>query len=122
MTKLGEMWRNLSSAKKKPYEDKAAAAKAKHAKQVEKYRKTATYKKYLAEKDEFYANKKAEIKKLDAKQNPKPKTASKSKSRSKPRARSRSKSAKRRSAKRSRSRSKSKKRSGKKKAQKRSRS
>merc|ERR1719384_2195776 len=122
MTKLAEMWRNLSAAKKKPYEDKAAAAKAKHAKQVEKYRKTATYKKYLAEKDEFYANKKAEIKKLDAKQNPKPKTTSKSKSRSKPRARSRSKSAKRRSAKRSRSRSKSKKRSGKKKAQKRSRS
>merc|ERR1719411_1428220 len=105
MTKLAEMWRNLSGAKKKPYEDKAAAAKAKHAKQVEKYRKTATYKKYLAEKDEFYANKKAEIKKLDAKQNP-----SKSKSRSKPRARSRSKSAKRRSAKRSRSRSKSAKR------------
>merc|ERR1719158_2767786 len=114
MTKMGEMWGSLSAAKKKPYQDKAAAAKAKYDKTVEKYRKTATYKKYLAEKDEFYANKKAELKKIDAKHNP-------SKSKSKSRSRARSKSAKRRSAKRSRSRSKSKKRSGKK-AQKRSRS
>merc|ERR1719464_2134276 len=30
MTKLGEMWGSLSAAKKKPYEDKAAAAKAKY--------------------------------------------------------------------------------------------
>jgi structure-specific recognition protein 1 len=119
MSKCGEMWRNLSAAKKKPYEDKAAAAKAKYQKQVEKYHKTATYKKYVAERDAFNAAKKAELKKMDDKHNPKPKKVSKSKSRSKPRARSRSKSAKRRSAKRSRSRSK--KRSGKK-AQKRSRS
>jgi len=111
MSKCGEMWRNLSAAKKKPYEDKAAAAKAKYQKQVEKYQKTGTYKKYVAEREEFNANKKAELKKLDAKQNPKPKKS-----------KSRSKSAKRRSAKRSRSRSKSKKRSGSKKAQKRSRS
>jgi len=118
MSKCGEMWGKLSAAKKKPYEDKAAAAKAKYQKQLEKYKKTATYKNYVAERDAFNANKKAELKKLDDKQNPKPKKASKSKSRSKPRARSRSKSAKRRA----RSRSKSKKRSGKKKAQKRSRS
>jgi len=111
MSKCGEMWGKLSAAKKKPYEDKAAAAKAKYQKQVEKYQKTGTYKKYVAEREEFNANKKAELKKLDAKQNPKPKKS-----------KSRSKSAKRRSAKRSRSRSKSKKRSGSKKAQKRSRS
>jgi len=110
MSKCGEMWRNLSAAKKKPYEDKAAAAKAKYQKQLEKYQKTATYKKYVAERDAFNAAKKAELKKMDGK-------PAKAKSQSKPRSKSRSKSAKR-----ARSRSKSKKRSGKKKAQKRSRS
>merc|ERR1719499_2600489 len=103
MSKCGEMWRNLSAAKKKPYEDKAAAAKAKYQKQVEKYQKTATYKKYVAERDAFNAAKKAELKKMDDKHNPKPKV-SKSKSRSKPRARSRSKSKKRSGKKKSRSR------------------
>merc|ERR1719384_1636448 len=103
MSKMGEMWGALSAAKKKPYQDKAAAAKAKYDKTVEKYRKTATYKKYLAEKDEFYANKKAELKKIDAKQNP-----------SKSRSRSAKRSGKKK-ARKSRSRSRSKKRSGKKK-------
>merc|ERR1719499_2162657 len=118
MSKCGEMWGKLSDAKKKPYQDKAAVAKAKYEKEVEKYQKTAKYKKYVAERDAFNAAKKAELKKIDAKNNPKPKAASKSKSRSKPRARSRSKSKKRsgkkKAQKRSRSRSKSKKRSGKK--------
>merc|ERR1719507_2755253 len=39
MSKMGEMWSSLSAAKKKPYQDKAAAAKAKYAKTVEKYKK-----------------------------------------------------------------------------------
>jgi hypothetical protein len=112
MSELGKMWGKLSAAKKKTYEDKAAALKAKYTKQVEKYKKTATYKKYQAEKDEFYAQKKADLKKLEGKAKP-----SKSRSKSVKRAKSRSKSAKR-----AKSRSKSKKRSAKKKVQKRSRS
>merc|ERR1719499_2607657 len=60
--KLGEMWSSLSADKKKPYEDKAAALKAKYDKNVEKYKTTKAYKTYMAEKAEFEANKKAEIK------------------------------------------------------------
>merc|ERR1719336_2014686 len=88
MSKCGEMWGKLSAAKKKPYEDKAAAAKAKYQKAVEKYQKTGTYKKYVAERDAFNAAKKAELKKMDGK-------PAKAKSHSKPRSKSRSKSAKR---------------------------
>jgi len=124
--KLGVMWSKLSAAKKKPYEDKAAAAKAKYAKELEKYQKSAKYKKYQAEKEEFMANKKADLKKLDEKQNPKPKKpkkkekkASKSRSRSAPR-RAGKKSKVKKAAKRSRSRSKSKGK-GKKKGKKKSR-
>jgi len=95
MTKIGDMWTALSNAKKKPYQDKAAAAKAKYDKQVEKYKKTALYKKYQKEKDEFYYNKKLALKRLEE-------------------SRSRSKSAKPRAPKRSVSRSKSKKRSARK--------
>merc|ERR1719297_152282 len=51
MSKMGEMWSELSAAKKKPYQDKAAAAKAKYAKTVEKYKKTAQFKKYQKERD-----------------------------------------------------------------------
>merc|ERR550525_463391 len=121
MSKMGEMWSSLSAGKKKPYQDKAAAAKAKHAKQVEKYKKTALYKKYQKEKDEFYLNRKLALRRLEASRSrskkPKaPKARSKSRSRSKkrsarkaskpkaPKSRSRS-----RSKKRSRSRSKAKK-------------
>merc|ERR1719204_2964224 len=89
MTKIGDMWTALSNAKKKPYQDKAAAAKAKYANVLEKYKKTAQYKKYQKEKDEFYYNKKLALKRLEA-------------------SRSRSKSAKPRAPKRSVSRSKSK--------------
>merc|ERR1711972_1029322 len=62
MSKCGELWRALSEAEKKPFEDKAAAAKKKYEADVEKYHKTATYKKYMAEKAEFEATKKAELK------------------------------------------------------------
>merc|ERR1719461_1281000 len=115
MTKVGNMWTALSNAKKKPYQDKAAAAKAKYDKQVEKYKKTALYKKYQKEKDEFYYNKKLALKRLEE-------SRSRSKS-AKPRAPkrsvSRSKSRKRKAKKvKSRSRSKSKKRSAKKAAKK----
>merc|ERR1719195_2096397 len=103
MTELGDMWTALSNAKKKPYQDKAAAAKAKYDKQVEKYKKTTLYKKYQKEKDEFYYNKKLALKRLEE-------------------SRSRSKSAKPRAPKRSVSRSKSKARKAKVKSRSRSRS
>jgi len=127
LSKIGEMWGNLSAAKKKPYQDKAAAAKAKYQKVVEKYRKTATYKKYLKEKDEFYANKKAELKKLDERQSrsrsKKPKAPKRSVSRSKSTKKSARKASKPKAPKRSVSRSKSRKASkGKKKSRSRSRS
>merc|ERR1719403_442671 len=95
VSKCGEMWSALSAGKKKPYEDKAAAAKAKYEKVLEKYKKTAQFKKYQREKDEFYYNKKLALKRLEE-------------------SRSRSKSAKPRAPKRSVSRSKSKKRSARK--------
>merc|ERR1719458_457187 len=84
MSKMGEMWSSLSAGKKKPYQDKAAASKAKHAKTVEKYRKTAQYKK---EKDEFYYNKKLALRRLEpsrskSKKPKAPKSRSKSKKRS----------------------------------------
>merc|ERR1719336_3001900 len=81
MVELGKKWCKLSAAKKKMYEDKAAALKAKYTKQEEKdenkpsakydkqvedYKKTATHKKYQAEREEFYAHKKADLKKLEA--------------------------------------------------------
>jgi len=66
--KLGEMWGAMSDAEKKPYVDKAAAAKAKYEKELAKYQQTAAYKKYQAEKAEFDANKKAELKTLKDKQ------------------------------------------------------
>merc|ERR1712173_486289 len=103
--KLGEMWSALSADKKKPYEDKAAALKAKYEKNVEKYKTTK------AEKAEFEANKKAEIKRMkaaDKETSTTKKSSSKKKSGSKPRSRSRSKKVKRS---KSRSKSKSKKRS-----------
>merc|ERR1719336_2543750 len=100
--KLGEMWSAMSAEAKKPYDDKAAALKAKYEKNVEKYKTTKAYKTYMAEKAEFEANKKAEIKRMKAADK---EESSKKKSGSKPRSRSRSKSAKK--AKRSsRSRSK----------------
>jgi len=81
MVEMGKKWGKLSAAKKKMYEDKAAALKAKYTKQEEKdenkpsakydkqvedYKKTATHKKYQAEQDEFYAQKMADLKKLKA--------------------------------------------------------
>merc|ERR1719204_2575835 len=109
MTKIGDMWTALSNAKKKPYQDKAAAAKAKYAKVLEKYKKTAQYKKYQKEKDEFYYNKKLALRRLEASRSKsaKPKAPKRSVSRSKSKARKASKPKKAKS--RSRSRSKLKK-------------
>merc|ERR1719499_17851 len=107
MSKCGELWRALSEAEKKPFEDKAAVAKKKYEADVEKYHKTATYKKYMAEKAEFEATKKAELK--EAKKTPSKTSAGKKGSAKKSSAK-KVKSAK----KRSRSRSKSKSRSAKK--------
>jgi len=121
--KLGAMWSALSAGKKKPYDDKAASLKAKYEKAVEKYHKTSNYKKYMAEKEAFDAQKKADLKKANDKQKGKSASASKSKSRSRARSKSRSKSAKRAKRSKSRSKSKAKKRSrSKSKSKKRSRS
>merc|ERR1719458_1953341 len=109
MSKMGEMWSSLSNAKKKPYQDKAAVTKAKYATTVEKYKKTAQYKKYQKEKDEFYYNKKLALRRLEPSRS---KSRKRSVSRSKSKARKASKPKKAKS--RSRSRSKSKKRSAKK--------
>merc|ERR1711981_1057142 len=115
MSEMGDMWSALSNAKKKPYQDKAAAAKAKYAKVLEKYKKTNLYKKYQKEKDEFYYNKKLALRRLEASRSrskkPKaPKARSKSRSRSKKRsARKASKPKAPKSRSRSRSRSKAKK-------------
>jgi len=118
MSKCGEMWGKLSAAKKKPYEDKAAAAKAKYAKTLEKYKKTALYKKYQKEKDEFYYNKKLALQRLEPSRSKSAKKPRAPKSRSKKRSVSRSKSKARKASKpkkaKSRSRSRSKKRSAKK--------
>merc|ERR550525_1134154 len=112
MSEMGDMWSALSNAKKKPYQDKAAAAKVKYAKVLEKYKKTNLYKKYQKEKDEFYYNKKLALRRLEASRSrskkPKaPKARSKSRSRSKKRsARKASKPKASKSRSRSRSRSK----------------
>merc|ERR1719210_1681607 len=74
MTKIGDMWTALPNAKKKPYQDKAAAAKAKYAKVLEKYKKTAQFKKYQKEKDEFYYEKKLALRRMqDSRSRSKPK-------------------------------------------------
>merc|ERR1711972_834250 len=112
MGKMGEMWSKLSAAKKKPYQDKAAAAKAKYQKVLEKYKKTALFKKYQKEKDEFYYNKKLSLKRLEASRSrsksKKPKAPERSVSRSKSKKRSARKASKPKAPKRSVSRSKSK--------------
>merc|ERR1719204_3055832 len=51
--KCGELWNALSEAGKKPFEDESAALKKKYEAAVEKYQKTAKYKKYMEEKAEF---------------------------------------------------------------------
>merc|ERR1719510_1989105 len=106
MSKCGELWRALSEAEKKPFEEQADAAKKKYEVDVEKYHKTATYKKYMAEKAEFEATKKAELKEAKASGKAEVKAVKKrSLSSSKSKSRSRSKAKK---VKRSKSRSRSK--------------
>merc|ERR1719219_2418480 len=67
MSKCGALWNSLSAANKKPFEDKAAAAKKKYEAAVEKYHKTSVYKKYMAEKEEFEAQKKEDVRKAEGK-------------------------------------------------------
>merc|ERR1719447_1522961 len=105
--KCGELWNALSAAGKKPFEDESAALKEKYEAALAKYHKTTKYKKYMAEKAEFDANKKEELKKAkgEKKATPSKETAKKSKS-SKSRSRSKTRSSSRKKSK-SRSRSKS---------------
>merc|ERR1719433_2200127 len=124
MSKCGELWRALSEAEKKPFEDKAAAAKKKYEADVEKYHKTATYKKYMAEKAEFEASKKAELKEAKVSGTAEVKAVKKrslSSSKSKSRSRSKAKKVKR-SKSRSRSKAKKSARKSKRKSKSRSRS
>merc|ERR1719492_705198 len=124
MSKCGELWRALSEAEKKPFEEQAAAAKKKYEVDVEKYHKTATYKKYMAEKAEFEATKKAELKEAKATGTAEVKAVKKrSLSSSKSKSRSRSKNRKvKRSKSRSRSKAKKSARKSKRKSKSRSRS
>jgi hypothetical protein len=46
-------WKALSEAQRKPWNDKAATAKAKYDKQLAKYQKTSDYQKYVKEKEEY---------------------------------------------------------------------
>lgn len=107
--KCGALWNGYSEAEKKPWEDKAAAAKAKYDADLAKYQTTANYKKYMEEKAAFEANKKADLKKAKGEPEKKEPSAKKVKA-SKSRSRSTSKKprkSKSRSKKRSRSRSRS---------------
>lgn len=62
MSKASKMWNALSAGEKKKYEDKAAKAKAKYDKDIEKYEKSASHKKYIKEKAEYDAEMKAKRK------------------------------------------------------------
>lgn len=66
LSKMGEMWSNLSEAQKKPHEKEAAKAKATYEKAVEKYQKSAQYKAYQKEKKEHMDNLKSSAKKVKA--------------------------------------------------------
>merc|ERR1719461_1460039 len=107
MSKMGDMWSKLSGPKKKPYQDKAAAAKAKYAKTLEKYKKTAQFKKYQKEKDEFYYNKKLALQRLEPSRSKSAKKPRAPKSRSKKRSVSRSKSKARKASKPKKAKSRS---------------
>merc|ERR1712087_334295 len=72
-TKASALWKALSGAAKKKYDDKATSDKAKYDKDIAAYEKSGKYKKYMAEKKVFEEGLKAD----------KPKSSSKAKSASK---------------------------------------
>merc|ERR1719348_1375747 len=88
---LGKMWADVSSSDKADYEKKAAKLKEKYQKELEKYKKSSNYKRYMAEKEAYQAGQKTVRDKLTGKRE---RSASKSRRRpaSKPRAASRSRS------------------------------
>jgi len=57
--KIGQMWSNLSNAKKAPYQKKAEAAKAKYDKANAKYKNTPGYAKWAEGKEEWKKAQKA---------------------------------------------------------------
>merc|ERR1719373_465333 len=57
-------WKALSEEERAPWVKKAAAAKAKHAKLMEKYTKSRSYQAYLAEKEAYKADQLAKRNKL----------------------------------------------------------
>jgi len=59
MKKIGAKWSSASDAEKKPYLEKQALAKAEHTKEVERYRASAGYKKWLEGKEAFEKEKKS---------------------------------------------------------------
>lgn len=58
---LGVMWKSVSDEDKKPYEEKAKAAKEEYAKALEKYKESAEYKTYTEEKAEFSKSRKTKL-------------------------------------------------------------
>merc|ERR1719290_691525 len=55
---LGKMWADVSSSDKAAYEKKAAKLKEKYQKELEKYKKSSNYKKYMTEKEVYQAGQK----------------------------------------------------------------
>lgn len=58
---LGQMWKSVSDEDKKPYEEKAKAAKEEHAKALAKYKESEEYKTYQEEKAEFDKSRKTKL-------------------------------------------------------------
>jgi len=73
LKEVGSMWRDLSDSAQDSYKSKADKLKVKYEKEVKAYQTTSKYKKYQAEKEEFYAKRKADRKKEKAKLTPKKK-------------------------------------------------
>merc|ERR1719204_2945640 len=59
LRELGGMWRDLSEREQQKYQAKAEKLKAKYEMELEAYQKTNKYKAYQAEKEAFYAERKA---------------------------------------------------------------
>jgi len=64
MALVAKAWKELSEDEKKPYNDKAKKIADKHAKEMEKYKKSTKHLKYLEEKKEYAVSMEAKRKRL----------------------------------------------------------
>lgn len=100
MKETSKQWAAMGDGEKAKWEKKAAASKVKYEKEIAKYEKTAEFKAYQAEREEFYVKRK-EKKDLEKaklkKKNSKSKSRSVSKKKAKRKSKSRSRAAKRKS-------------------------